>query len=435
MAREFEDLPKMLYVPEGTARVVEHSFYRMAVFDGVNVRPPRPEEIIPLPEGSDLFLLPGRRPVGLNPETGGPEVLGGALAAAGFAAPAYLRLAHPAFYREEDAPLLPMFAYAAVGWYRGRIVSTAVRVDRSRRQDPRRFDLKEIRKKARALVRSRPKNRLIAHLEHCALVYGCRAAQNFFLGREECPLPVARSCNATCVGCLSYQPPGSFPSSHERIAFTPTPDEIAEVALIHIGRVARPVVSFGQGCEGEPLTAADVLLEAIREIRKKTKRGTINLNTNGSRPDVIQALCEAGLDSIRLTINSFRQDLYDAYFRPRGYSLSDVLSSGKIMRASGGFVSVNLLVFPGVSDQETEIETTVQGLEEIGAELVQLRNLNIDPDVYLEVMGRPEKRPLGLLEMMRRLRASLPGLKFGYFNPPVRTLVAKRRLRLARDFA
>ena len=59
-----------------------------------------------------------------------------------------------------------------------------------------------------------------------------------------------------------------------------TAEEIAEVALFHIDNVDDPVVSFGQGCEGEPLMVADVLEEAILLIRKETSKGIINLNSN-----------------------------------------------------------------------------------------------------------------------------------------------------------
>ncbi len=440
MRGDLADIPRLLYVPEGRNDVVDHPFYRMAVHDGALIRAPRPDELMPLPPGSDLFVLPGRRAVGLNPETGGPEVFGGGQAVAAFAAPGYLRLCHPAMAPEEGAQPLPLFAYAPLGYARGRLWTTTVRVDRSRRQDPRRFDVREIGRRARALVRAYPRNRLIAHLRHCALVYGCRAAQNFFLGREECPLPTSRTCNATCAGCLSQQPPGGVPASHERIAFTPTPDEVAEVALIHIGRVARPVVSFGQGCEGEPLTEFEVLREAIREIRRRTDRGTIHLNTNGSMPERVAALCEAGLDSIRLSANSFRPALYEAYFRPRGYSVREVIASGQAVRESGGFVSVNLLVFPGVTDQPEDVEATIAALRAMRADLVQMRNLNIAPEVYLSLAHEAcrehpfglagqggEPLLLGLVETMRRLREAVPGLRFGYFNPPVRTLVQGRR--------
>ncbi len=43
---------------------------------------------------------------------------------------------------------------------------------------------------------------------------------------------------------------------------------------------------------------AGVMAEAIRLIRARTTRGTINLNTNGSLPEAaVDRLAQAGLDS------------------------------------------------------------------------------------------------------------------------------------------
>ncbi|MBV5345336.1 MAG: hypothetical protein JZU63_07315, partial [Rhodoferax sp.] len=58
--------------------------------------------------------------------------------------------------------------------------------------------------------------------------------------------------------------------------------EIAAVAVPHLQRAEHAIVSFGQGCEGEPLLQAQTIAQAIRRIRKKTSRGTINLNSNAS---------------------------------------------------------------------------------------------------------------------------------------------------------
>jgi hypothetical protein len=56
------------------------------------------------------------------------------------------------------------------------------------------------------------------------------------------------------------------------------------------------VVSFGQGCEGDPLMAARVIGPAIRLIREQTLDGTINMNTNASLPHILKpaAGCRAG---------------------------------------------------------------------------------------------------------------------------------------------
>jgi MoaA/NifB/PqqE/SkfB family radical SAM enzyme len=69
------------------------------------------------------------------------------------------------------------------------------------------------------------------------------------------------------------------------------------------------IVSFGQGCEGEPLMQWRLLERSILKLREKTDRGTINLNTNGSFPDRVTKLCDAGLDSVRVTLNSLIGDI------------------------------------------------------------------------------------------------------------------------------
>ena len=54
-----------------------------------------------------------------------------------------------------------------------------------------------------------------------------------------------------------------------RLTFTPTPEEVVEIMRFHASReTERPVFSFGQGCEGEPLTEAPLLIESVRRYRE-----------------------------------------------------------------------------------------------------------------------------------------------------------------------
>jgi pyruvate-formate lyase-activating enzyme len=145
----------------------------------------------------------------------------------------------------------------------------------------------------------------------------------------------------------------------------------------------------------------------------------INLNSNASLPGQVAKLAEAGLDAIRISMNSARADLYTAYYKPRGYAFRHVLQSAKEMSSRGKYVSLNYFVFPGVSDSPAEIDALSQFIEEGGVHLVQLRNLNIDPELYLRVL--PEGAvdgPVGILPWIATLRQRFPRLRFGYFNPP-----------------
>jgi pyruvate-formate lyase-activating enzyme len=306
--------------------------------------------------------------------------------------------------------VLPLYAYTALGFSDG-FVATAVRTDESRRQDTDMFRMDRVRAGIAAWKKELPDNRLVEHLSHCALVYGCPAALNLFQGREEAPLPTSPACNARCIGCISFQEGCEPPSPQQRISFVPTPEEIAQVALKHIARVDEPVVSFGQGCEGEPLMVGDVIRDAIRIIRKETGRGTINLNTNASMPEKVAELADAGLDSIRISMNSARPVTYRAYFRP-AYDFDCLAASAAEMKRRGRFVSINLFVFPGVTDAPKEADSLKRFIAENRVDMVQWRNQNMDPDVYLDLLGQTFPSGIGV----RRLIEEIP-VRRGYFNP------------------
>jgi len=180
------------------------------------------------------------------------------------------------------------------------------------------------------------------------------------------------------------------------------------------------VVSFGQGCEGEPLLQGRVLEKAILLLRRYTPRGTINLNTNASLPDTVERLGRAGLDSMRVSLASAREHYYQAYFRPKGYGLQDVKESIVRLKRQGRFVSLNLFIFPGLTDEQEEYEA-LEEIVALGVDFIQLRNHAIDPLWYLKRIGfSPTGRVLGIKRLVSRLSQRFPRLRFGYFNPPLR---------------
>jgi len=386
-------------------------------------------ETISMPEGSEHLFLPDRSPVvydirgdrfevlAENPYRPGETIF----PVAAFNAPGYVIRLVSAYVEQPSAVHLPLFSYGAVGWLGETCRVAAIQVDAERRQDLRLMPIEKVRAGVRRFRGLMPDNRLCAHLETCALVYGCPAAKNFFLHRYEGPLPTSTACNARCRGCLSLQEGSDFSSTQQRITFVPTPEEIAQVATHHIRNTKRPVVSFGQGCEGEPLLAADAIEPAIRLIRRAVvEAGTVNLNTNASLPARLGKLFDAGLDSIRVSMNSVRQAAYDTYFRPKGYKFADVLESIDLALQRDKFVSINYLNIPGFSDTPEEIEALISFLKAHPVQMIQWRNLNFDPIRYWHIMGRVCKdgSSLGVERLLDRVRSSFPDLLFGYFNPP-----------------
>ena len=195
-------------------------------------------------------------------------------------------------------------------------------------------------------------------------------------------------------------------------------DEIVAVARDHWSRVPDGVVSFGQGCEGEPLLEADALVEAVSALDGVSPRGTINLNSNASLPDQVARLAEAGLDSMRISLNSPRHDVYAAYYNPRHYGFADVERSALEMKRRGKRVSINLLYYPGVTDTPAEMEALSAFIHRARLDLVQVRNLNVDPELYESALPPGTvAQGTGVARFRRELSHRCPWMAFGYFNP------------------
>jgi MoaA/NifB/PqqE/SkfB family radical SAM enzyme len=397
-----------------------------------------PHDLIKLPRDSELFMLPDRRPVGYDPASKrfiyvDTDPFSGKksprYAVSAFLAPGFTSTYSASYKTRKGSHLLPLFSYAAVALYKGEFYAAGIRVDKEKRQQLAGMDIRLVEKNVKVFRKQFPKNRLIRHLERCALCYGCPAAKNFFLKRYEGPLPTSPVCNARCVGCISHQPGKSCSVTQPRITFVPTPEEIAEAALAHIRAVKDPVVSFGQGCEGEPLMVGEVLVEAVKIIRRHTSKGIINLNTNASRPRLVKQLFDAGMDSMRVSINSVQEEFYTAYYKPQGYTFKDVISSIRFAKKTGGFVAVNYLTMPGFTDSEDEANAFFRFLEKTGIDMIQWRNLNYDPLAYFRSLKlrAGEIGMIGMGEVIRAADKRFPEIMKGYFNPSLGRI--KRHLK------
>lgn len=415
---------------DGEGNVYDYPGLAGAFRSGRDFVPSKKKDLIPLPYGSYLFSLPGRSPVFYNPQMkdfryvtvdpDGEEIT----AVASFPASGYLRTYLPAFERDNDSPVLPLWGYCGVAVIDGEFYIPAVRIDEDPRSDPKiHEDHDLLSQKISHMKEEYPVNSLVTQLSVCAAEYNCLCARNFFLGRFEAPVPSSRACNCRCLGCLSHQGEDSpFQCSQFRLEREPSPDEIARVICHHFEGTDYAVASFGQGCEGEPLLRGDDLCAAIGKVREKTGRGTINMNTNGSLPGKVRDLIDAGLDSIRVSLNSPTEKYYDRYHRPGNYSFSDVLKTVDTALEKEVFVSINLFFFPGFTDMESEVEALYSFLKKFPVDMIQTRNLNIDPDFYLDnIVGEePLDRAVGIGPLITQLRRDFPNIKLGYYNPPLK---------------
>ncbi len=334
--------PYLLY-SDGKGNIFEDRTLYATGRAGWDAYPIPGEDWIELPEGGSLYELPDRKGIGIDVKTGEMRLCEKGWAVAAFIPPAHTGLYLAAYESLPEAPTLPLFCYTAAGWWNEKFYVPAVRIEKDIRQEARGYNTDLIENGVGRLITAYPHNRLVKHLaENCCLTYHCPAARNFFLGRWECPVPTSPACNANCIGCISFQPQDeTISSTQDRLTFKPTAEEIVEFTVPHLQTAPYPIVSFGQGCEGEPLLMWETIRDAIIEIRKHTGRGSININTTGSKPAAVHALCEAGLNSIRVSTNSARKHIYESYYLPNNYSFEDIQESLRVVRSNGGWASIN----------------------------------------------------------------------------------------------
>ncbi|MBN2358295.1 MAG: radical SAM protein [Deltaproteobacteria bacterium] len=427
----------LVAAPDG--QVYAHPDLDLVVDDGVAPRPAEPADLSPLPPGWELMQLPATRPLGFDRATGRIEVvdrcdLGGVTfeprAVAVHPPPGFVRTHLPAarYLGEgwiaptvrdpgEGRPGLPLWAYTAVGATGATHAAALFQADELSRWAPELYGTPDLTQRVAQRLRAEPDNRVLGQLARCALDYGCRCAQNIFYRRWEGALPTAPACNAACLGCLSKAPEWEAPVPQYRLRFTPTTAEISDVIVHHLERAPEPMISFGQGCEGEPTLNGGLLVEAIRQARARTARGVINLNSNGSRPKVVLDAVQAGVGAVRISVNSFDEAVFRAYFRPDGFGLNELIESLRLAHDAGAYTSINLLLWPGWTDRRAELDAVSALCDEGCLDMVQLRNLCLDPAHYQRVLPVERGQRLGLRGFVLELAARHPRLRFGTFNP------------------
>jgi pyruvate-formate lyase-activating enzyme len=117
-------------------------------------------------------------------------------------------------------------------------------------------------------------------------------------------------------------------------------------------------------------------------------------------------------------MNSARPEFHHRYYRPSGFSFSDVRRSIEVMKGRNRHVSLNYFILPGFTDDPEESAALTELIEACRPDLIQLRNLNMDPEHYLKIIQHlPNQPALGMLNWLEQLRDRFPTLQFGYFNP------------------
>ena len=384
---------------EGVGRV-GNDFFRL-----------KPENLIKLPDSADLMFLPQRKAIGFRR---GEFITLKGQAVSAILPQGFTRTHLPAFKKAPNAQILPLYGYTAVVLYKNELHAAAIYTDENFKWNPQHFNTPKLKNFIRRVKKDLPNNRIVAQVAKCSLKWHCLTAQNLFYRRWECGIPTSPTCNANCLGCISLQAAECCPSPQSRINFVPTVDEIANVGIYHLNHAEDAIISFGQGCEGEPSLMAENISAAIKKIRMTTSKGQININTNAGFTNGIKKIVDAGLNSMRVSIISANAENYQKYYRA-GYKFDAVKNSIRYALENGVHVSLNMLYMPGFNDRESEFAAWKDFLAELPVQMIQIRNLNYDPDKFFSVMT-DDKNFLGTKKFLRELQKIFPALTIGNFS-------------------
>src|SRR4051812_41308736 len=149
--------PYILY-SDGNGNIFEDTTLYVTGRSGWDALPIPLDEWIQLPEGGQLYELPGRRGIGIDVRTGEMRLCEKGWAVAAFIPPAHTGLYMAAYETMPDAPTLPLFCYTAAGWIDEIIFVPAVRIEKDIRQEVAGYDDDKIEAGAARLLQSYPHN-------------------------------------------------------------------------------------------------------------------------------------------------------------------------------------------------------------------------------------------------------------------------------------
>src|SRR6476661_213094 len=174
--------PFLLY-SDGKGNIFEDLSLYAVGRSGWDAMPIPADEWIELPDGGQLYELPGRRGIGIDVETGEMRLCEKGWAVAAFIPPAHTGFYIAAYETMADAPTLPLFCYTAAGWLNEKFYVPAMRIEQDIRQECSGFDAQKVEDGVKHMLEAYPHNRLVQHLaDNCAMTYHCPAARNLFIG-------------------------------------------------------------------------------------------------------------------------------------------------------------------------------------------------------------------------------------------------------------
>ena len=360
-------------------RIVIAADYGAAARAGEQVR--AFEQGIPLPSDARVVPLPDRDALGIDRQ-GRPRALGaGRWAVAAILAPGHIRTGLPAYSgaRADAAPLEALGYTAVAAGADGALIVAAIPTGEER--SPAAPTEAALANAITAGLRAHPSSGVLRQLARSARDHDAAAAA-VFLGLGDAALP----------------------AGSDRI----TAADLADIGIAHLA-AGGSGVTFGVPGDPDPLGRPRVMADAVSRIREAFTSARIAIRTNAGAAAAIARVAEAGADRLIVSLASARPETYERLHPARDVRWADVRGGIRQAAMSGLAVTIELLVFPGLTDRREEVDALVALLRELpSGSALRLRDLGADPDVLLG--ANPGSEPLGVGSLLARLRAEAPAV-------------------------
>lgn len=172
---------------------------------------------------------------------------------------------------------------------------------------------------------------------------------------------VTDRCNFRCVYCM---PPEGIPSvSHDEILRY---EELLRLIRLFAELGIRHIRLTG----GEP-TVRRGLVKLIREVKDMPGIETVSMTTNGLLlPEMLDDLKDAGLTSVNISIDTLKEERFDAITRTQG-NLPKVLESIRLAEEAGLSTKINCVAMRGVNDDELTDIAALAKDRDIGVRFIE----------------------------------------------------------------
>lgn len=182
-------------------------------------------------------------------------------------------------------------------------------------------------------------------------------------------------------------------------------------AVSHLNNSANGAVRFFT----ENRSHAQLIANMIVDIRKSSDRGFIQIDSNAATSEIASIWCEAGMDRIRIWVNSAQENFYNRFYAQHGFTFPDLQETLAVVAKSKREAELAYLIFPGLTDHPDELSAFTTLIKTSKPTQIVLDNLRTDPDWYMDELRlfHLSRNQIGIPGWVKNVKKAHPDIYIG----------------------